>query len=145
MFRSLLFTGLLINRSKVKPWLQWLHTVSFFHAAFEALAVNELRFLQLKEDKVCTLSIPCIKLINLTRVYGTVRSRARRPGGNDPLYVWTARAVVLVAKHHVTGHFLRHVHRLELCCTAFLCPREAVNPPPKVNHAIPGFNIPHNT
>jgi hypothetical protein len=50
--RSLLFTGLLINRSKVKPWLQWLHTVSFFHAAFEALAVNELRFLQLKEDKV---------------------------------------------------------------------------------------------
>jgi len=52
--RSLLFTGLLINRSKVKPWLQWLHTVSFFHAAFEALAVNELRFLQLKEDKVST-------------------------------------------------------------------------------------------
>jgi hypothetical protein len=32
--------------------LQWLHTISFFHAAFEALAVNELRFLQLKEDKV---------------------------------------------------------------------------------------------
>ena len=55
-FRSLLFTGLLINRSKVKPWLQWLHTVSFFHAAFEALAVNELRFLQLKEDKVSIVS-----------------------------------------------------------------------------------------
>jgi hypothetical protein len=54
--RSLLFTGLLINRSKVKPWLQWLHTISFFHAAFEALAVNELRFLQLKEDKVGVLS-----------------------------------------------------------------------------------------
>jgi hypothetical protein len=56
--RSLLFTGLLINRSKVKPWLQWLHTVSFFHAAFEALAVNELRFLQLKEDKVSRPSSP---------------------------------------------------------------------------------------
>ena len=55
---SLLFTGLLINRSKVKPWLQWLHTVSFFHAAFEALAVNELRFLQLKEDKVSCPSFP---------------------------------------------------------------------------------------
>lgn len=54
--RSLLFTGLLINRSKVKPWLQWLHTISFFHAAFEALAVNELRFLQLKEDKVSSPS-----------------------------------------------------------------------------------------
>jgi hypothetical protein len=55
---SLLFTGLLINRSKVKPWLQWLHTVSFFHAAFEALAVNELRFLQLKEDKVSRPPFP---------------------------------------------------------------------------------------
>ncbi len=73
LFRSLLFTGLLINRSKVKPWLQWLHTVSFFHAAFEALAVNELRFLQLKEDKVGTLSVPCER-INLTCVYFAVRS-----------------------------------------------------------------------
>ena len=31
---------------------QWLHNISFFHAAFEALAVNELRYLQLKEMKV---------------------------------------------------------------------------------------------
>jgi hypothetical protein len=50
--RSLLFTGLLINRKTVAPSLQWLHTVSFFHAAFEVLAVNELRYLQLKEIKV---------------------------------------------------------------------------------------------
>ena len=50
---SLLFTGLLINRSKVAPWLQWLHDISFFHAAFEALAVNELRYLTLREHKVC--------------------------------------------------------------------------------------------
>jgi hypothetical protein len=50
--RSLLFTGLLINRETVIPALQWLHTISFFHAAFEALAVNELRYLQLKEIKV---------------------------------------------------------------------------------------------
>ncbi|THH03355.1 hypothetical protein EW146_g10457, partial [Bondarzewia mesenterica] len=52
IYDSLLFTGLLINRSKVRPWLQWLHTISFFHAAFEALAVNELRYLQLKEIQV---------------------------------------------------------------------------------------------
>jgi hypothetical protein len=52
LVRSLLFTGLLINRDTVVPALQWLHTVSFFHAAFEALAVNELRYLQLKEIKV---------------------------------------------------------------------------------------------
>lgn len=49
---SLLFTGLLINRDSVGPALGWLHTISFFHAAFEALAVNELRYLQLKESKV---------------------------------------------------------------------------------------------
>lgn len=49
---SLLFTGLLINRESVLPAFQWLHTISFFHAAFEALAVNELRYLQLKEIKV---------------------------------------------------------------------------------------------
>lgn len=49
---SLLFTGLLINRETVTPALRWLHTISFFHAAFEALAVNELRYLQLKEIKV---------------------------------------------------------------------------------------------
>ena len=52
---SLLFTGLLINRESVMPALQWLHTISFFHAAFEALAVNELRYLQLKEIKVSFL------------------------------------------------------------------------------------------
>lgn len=54
---SLLFTGLLINRDTVTPALQWLHTVSFFHAAFEALAVNELRYLQLKEIKVTLIII----------------------------------------------------------------------------------------
>lgn len=56
--RSLLFTGLLINRETVAPALQWLHTISFFHAAFEALAVNELRYLQLKEIKAWVLSCP---------------------------------------------------------------------------------------
>jgi hypothetical protein len=49
---SLLFTGLLINRDTVIKPLQWLHTISFFHAAFEAVAMNELRYLQLKEVKV---------------------------------------------------------------------------------------------
>ncbi|KAI9439745.1 hypothetical protein H4582DRAFT_1942565 [Lactarius indigo] len=65
MLFNLLFTGLLINRSKVNPWLQWLHTVSFFHAAFEALAVNELRFLQLKEDKFgVELDIPAATILS---------------------------------------------------------------------------------
>jgi ABC-type multidrug transport system permease subunit len=49
---SLMFAGLLINRDSVPAGLRWLHTTSFFHAAFEALAVNELRYLHLKEHKV---------------------------------------------------------------------------------------------
>lgn len=49
---SLLFAGLLINRESVSPWVAWIHNISFFHAAYEALAVNELRYLQLKEHKV---------------------------------------------------------------------------------------------
>ena len=52
MFCSLLFTGLLINKDILGPSLQWLLTASFFHAAYEALAVNELKYLQLKETKV---------------------------------------------------------------------------------------------
>jgi hypothetical protein len=53
MCLSLLFTGLLINKDTLGAGLQWLLTISFFHAAFEALAVNELRYLQLKEVRVC--------------------------------------------------------------------------------------------
>ena len=49
--RSLLFAGLLINRDKLPWWLQWLETTSFFHAAFEALLVNEVRYLQLKDHR----------------------------------------------------------------------------------------------
>jgi len=51
----LLFTGLLINKDILGPSLQWLLTTSFFHAAYEALAVNELKYLQLKETKVSAL------------------------------------------------------------------------------------------
>ncbi|PCH42135.1 hypothetical protein WOLCODRAFT_25157 [Wolfiporia cocos MD-104 SS10] len=51
MLFNLLFAGLLINRKTLGPTWEWLNTTSFFHAAFEALAVNELRYLQLKEDK----------------------------------------------------------------------------------------------
>ena len=55
LFRdSLLFAGLLINRDSTAGPITWLHTLSFFHAAYEALAVNELRYLQLKEIKVCS-------------------------------------------------------------------------------------------
>ncbi|KAG9224454.1 hypothetical protein CCMSSC00406_0007647 [Pleurotus cornucopiae] len=66
MLFNLLFTGLLINRESVSPWLQWLHTISFFHAAFEALAVNELRYLQLKEIKYgVELDVPAATILSI--------------------------------------------------------------------------------
>ena len=62
---SLMFTGLLINRETVPVAFQWLHTISFFHAAFEALAVNELRYLQLKEVKYgVELDVPAATILS---------------------------------------------------------------------------------
>jgi hypothetical protein len=49
---SLLFAGLLINRDKVPKFVGWIQTTSFFHAAFEALLVNEVRYLNLVDHKV---------------------------------------------------------------------------------------------
>ncbi|KAK4051863.1 FAD-dependent urate hydroxylase [Microbotryomycetes sp. JL201] len=51
MLFNLLFAGLLINREKLPWYLQWLETYSFFHAAFEAFLVNEVRYLQLIDHK----------------------------------------------------------------------------------------------
>ena len=49
---SLLFAGLLMNYDRVPQGLKWMQTLSFFHAGYEALLVNELRYLQLIERKV---------------------------------------------------------------------------------------------
>ncbi|KAI0080990.1 hypothetical protein K474DRAFT_1614475 [Panus rudis PR-1116 ss-1] len=66
MLFNLLFTGLLINRDTLHPAFQWLHTISFFHAAFEALAVNELRYLQLRQHKFgVELDIPAATILAL--------------------------------------------------------------------------------
>ncbi|KAH9831656.1 uncharacterized protein C8Q71DRAFT_781859 [Rhodofomes roseus] len=51
MLFNLLFAGLLINRQTLGKRWEWLNVCSFFHAAYEALAVNELRYLQLRETK----------------------------------------------------------------------------------------------
>jgi len=65
MLFNLMFTGLLINRESVPYYLQWLHTISFFHAAFEGLAVNELRYLQLKEVKYgVELDVPAALILS---------------------------------------------------------------------------------
>ncbi|KAJ6620042.1 hypothetical protein B0H10DRAFT_2163652 [Mycena sp. CBHHK59/15] len=65
MLFNLMFTGLLINRESVPPAFRWLHTVSFFHAAFEALAVNELRYLHLTETKYgVELDVPAALILS---------------------------------------------------------------------------------
>ncbi|KAL4246441.1 ABC transporter domain-containing protein [Abortiporus biennis] len=65
MLFNLLFTGLLINRDTLPGSFRWLITVSFFHAAFEALAVNELRYLQLREKKFgVELDVPAATILS---------------------------------------------------------------------------------
>ncbi|KIR82739.1 ATP-dependent permease [Cryptococcus gattii E566] len=51
MLYNLLFAGLLMNYDRVPNSLKWMLTTSFFHAGYEALLVNELRYLQLVERK----------------------------------------------------------------------------------------------
>jgi len=66
MLYNLLFTGLLINKDILGPSLQWLLTTSFFHAAYEALAVNELKYLQLKETKFgVEIDIPAATILSM--------------------------------------------------------------------------------
>lgn len=40
-----------MNFNRVPDGLKWMETLSFFHAGYEALLVNELRYLQLNERK----------------------------------------------------------------------------------------------
>ncbi|TDL17897.1 hypothetical protein BD410DRAFT_806898 [Rickenella mellea] len=61
---SLLFTGLLVNRESLGR-ISFLNTISFFHAAYEALAVNELRYLQLKQSKYgVELDVPAATILS---------------------------------------------------------------------------------
>jgi len=49
-----------MNYDRVPKGFRWMQTTSFFHAAYEALLVNELRYLQLIEHKVSSKG--CSKL-----------------------------------------------------------------------------------
>ena len=122
---SLLFTGLLINRESITPAFRWLHTVSFFHAAFEALAVNELRWLQLKEIKVRTfvpvnglnshcysqygveLDLPAATILS---VFG-LRAQASSTTPFELRFDANSFvAVLLVAQYIAVGHLLCYVY-----------------------------------
>ena len=65
MLFSLLFAGLLINRDRIPGYLRWLQHLSFFHAAYEALIINELRNLSLKEHKYgIDIEVPAASIIS---------------------------------------------------------------------------------
>ncbi|QRV74844.1 ATP-dependent permease [Ceratobasidium sp. AG-Ba] len=65
MLFNLLFTGLLINRDSIPSGLRWLYYVSFFHAGFEALAVNELKYLTLRQNKFgVQLEVPAATILS---------------------------------------------------------------------------------
>ncbi|ORZ31938.1 hypothetical protein BCR44DRAFT_62443 [Catenaria anguillulae PL171] len=51
MLFSMLFGGLLLNKDSIPTALSWLKHLSFFNYALEALVVNELKDLQLTENK----------------------------------------------------------------------------------------------
>ncbi|SCZ99125.1 BZ3500_MvSof-1268-A1-R1_Chr3-1g05826 [Microbotryum saponariae] len=66
MLFNLLFAGLLINRDKLPWWLQWLETTSFFHAAFEAFLVNEVRYLQLRDHRYgVDIEVPAATILSM--------------------------------------------------------------------------------
>jgi ABC-2 type transporter len=51
MLFSLLFAGLLLNHDAIPKAARWLQDLSIFHYAFEALIVNEVRYLTLVDHK----------------------------------------------------------------------------------------------
>ena len=51
MLFEMLFGGLLLNKNTLGPAFQWMHRLSFFNYAFEALVVNEVTGLSLYEEK----------------------------------------------------------------------------------------------
>ena len=106
---------------------QWLHTVSFFHAAFEALAVNELRYLQLHEEKYgVNIDVPAAAILSTFGLRAEVclfpSAFIRASGSSQPL------AVVLVAKHCAARHLLWQLHGPQLPRATLLRQGAAVDP-----------------
>jgi len=59
MLFSLLFAGTLLNRDKIPAAAAWLQWLSIYHFAFEALIVNEVRYLTLTDHKYgLDISVP---------------------------------------------------------------------------------------
>lgn len=66
MLFNLLFAGLLINREKLPYGTAWLQDLSFYHAAFESLLINEVRYLTLKDHRYgVDIEVPSASILSL--------------------------------------------------------------------------------
>ena len=122
---SLLFTGLLINRETVASALQWLHTISIFHAAFEASCCESATIPPFERDDFCLARCRC------THLWVVVRSWTRPPSSYHPHCLWSSspgssvlpsfqrlkgtddivgNTVVLVAQHIAPGYLICGFH-----------------------------------
>ncbi|KAJ8656456.1 hypothetical protein O0I10_007779 [Lichtheimia ornata] len=58
MLFSMLFGGFLLNKDHIPSFLSWLKYLSFFNYGYEALIVNELKDLTLRDDTIADIKIP---------------------------------------------------------------------------------------
>ncbi|KAI7893449.1 P-loop containing nucleoside triphosphate hydrolase protein [Mucor mucedo] len=55
---SMLFGGFLLNKDHIPPMLSWLQYLSFFNYGYEALIVNELKDITLRDKSIADIQIP---------------------------------------------------------------------------------------
>ncbi|CAO3663470.1 unnamed protein product [Rhizopus stolonifer] len=55
---SMLFGGFLLNKDHIPPILSWLQHLSFFNYGYEALIVNELKDITLRDKSIADIQIP---------------------------------------------------------------------------------------
>jgi len=127
-----------MNYDKVPRAFKWMLTTSFFHAAYEALLVNELRYLQLIEHKV-SLSPYVISIYaddtSLVWIYKfrpqPVSFVSRRRAGvlliPSPVLIRISRPGVLVARRITARYRVWNIHRTKLRRPGGLCQGEEVN------------------
>ena len=114
MLFSLLFAGLLLNRNSIPSGARWLQRLSIFHYGFEALLVNEVRYLSLVEHKyVSPLSSGGMGWN--ADLGQQVRTGHRSPRRHNPEHVWI-RQFGILERRNGTSCVCR-----QLCCACLPC------------------------
>ncbi|RUS17489.1 hypothetical protein BC937DRAFT_89917 [Endogone sp. FLAS-F59071] len=58
MLFAMLFGGFLLNKEHIPIFLRWIQYLSFFNYGYEALIVNELKDMTLRDDSIVDIQIP---------------------------------------------------------------------------------------